>query len=72
MPRAAETHTCSLAVFTRSVISLATLTKEVLGDDRGKRNRGRSRWVMQKGRQETWTALPECLLCRKTEHGDRY
>lgn len=53
VPKAVETDKCSLAVFTRSVISLATLTKEVLGDDGGKLNRGRSRWVMEKRRQET-------------------
>ena len=53
MPKGVETHKCSLAVFTRSVISLVTFTKEVLGDDGGKRNRGGSRWVMENSRQET-------------------
>ena len=53
MPKAVETYRCSLAVFTRSVISLVTLTMEVLGDDGGKRNRGGSRWVTEKRRQET-------------------
>ena len=30
VPKAVETDKCSLAVFTRSVISLVTFTKEVL------------------------------------------
>jgi hypothetical protein len=30
VPKGVETHKCSLAVFTRSVISLVTFTKEVL------------------------------------------